>query len=132
MARLQRTVVPGQALHIMQLGNNRQAVFFAEKKYRFYLGALGRTWARGGKTGCRIHAYVLMSNVHLLVTPQSEEGPSRLMQSVGRSYVKYVNAVYRRSGTSWEGRFKSALIDSERYLLVCSRYVELNPCELED
>lgn len=125
MARLQRIVVPGQALHIVQRGNNRQAVFFAEEDYRFYLDALGRA---AENTGCRIHAYVLMSNhVHLLVTPQSEEGPARLMQSVGRSYVRYVNAAYRRSGTLWEGRFKSALIDSERYLLVCSRYIELNP-----
>ena len=125
MARLQRIVVPGQALHIVQRGNNRQAVFFAEEDYLFYLDSLGRA---AENTGCQIHAYVLMSNhVHLLVTPQSEEGPSRLMQSVGRSYVRYVNAAYRRSGTLWEGRFKSALIDSERYLLVCSRYIELNP-----
>ena len=125
MARLPKIVVPGQALHIVQRGNNRQAIFFAEDDYRFYLEALGQS-AR--KTECQIHVYVLMTNhVHLLMTPQSKEGPSRLMQSVGRSYVRYVNATYGRSGTLWEGRFKSALVDSEECFLVCSRYVELNP-----
>ena len=129
MARLPRIVVPGQALHIVQRGNNRQAIFFAEDDYRFYLEALGQS-AR--KTECQIHVYVLMTNhVHLLMTPQSKEGPSRLMQSVGRSYVRYVNATYGRSGTLWEGRFKSALVDSEEYFLVCSRYVELNPVRAE-
>lgn len=125
MARLQRIVVPGQALHIIQRGNNRQAVFFAEEDYRFYLESLERA---AETTDCRVHAYVLMTNhVHLLVTPHHEDGPSRLMQSVGGIYVRYVNGVYRRSGTLWEGRFKSALINSERYLLTCSRYIELNP-----
>ena len=69
----------------------------------------------------------MTNHVHLMMTPQSEEGPSRLMQSVGRSYVRYVNSTYGRSGTLWEGRFKSALINSEEYFLVCSRYIELNP-----
>lgn len=78
--------------------------------------------------GCRIHAYVLMTNhVHLLLTPTSAESPSAVLQSVGRRYVRHINHVYRCSGTLWEGRFKSSLIDSERYLLVCSRYIELNP-----
>lgn len=72
--------------------------------------------------------YVLMTNhVHLLLTPESAQAPSLLLQSVGRRYVRYVNHVYRRSGTLWEGRYKSTLIDSDRYLLTCSRYIELNP-----
>ena len=81
-----------------------------------------------GRYQCAIHAYVLMTNhVHLLATPSTPEGPSRMMQSVGRRYVRYMNGTYRRTGTLWEGRYKSALIDSDRYLLTCSRYIELNP-----
>jgi putative transposase len=69
----------------------------------------------------------MTNHVHLLLTPESSESPSAVLQSVGRRYVRYINHVYRRTGTLWEGRFKSSLIDSERYLLVCSRYIELNP-----
>ena len=125
MARLPRIVIPGQALHLIQRGNNRQATFYADKDYRFYLECLQDASAHHG---CAIHAYVLMTNhVHLLLTPRAERAASLLMQSVGRRYVRYVNHAYQRSGTLWEGRFKSTLIDSERYLLTCSRYIELNP-----
>jgi len=125
MARLPRIVVPGQALHIVQRGNNRQPCFFADDDYRYYLDCLTEAAARYGG---QVHAYVLMTNhVHLLLTPQSPETPSMLLQSIGRRYVRYVNQLYRRSGTLWEGRYKSALIDSDRYLLTCSRYIELNP-----
>lgn len=125
MARPPRIVVPGQALHLVQRGNNRQACFFADDDYRFYLDSLRNA---ATQYGCRIHAYVLMTNhVHVLLTPEAVEAPSQALQSVGRRYVRYINAVYRRSGTLWEGRFKSTLIDSERYLLTCSRYIELNP-----
>ncbi len=125
MARLPRIVMPEQPLHIIQRGNNRAPCFFADEDYRFYLDSLKDAATR---YGCRIHAYVLMTNhVHLLLTPEAVESPSALLQSVGRRYVRYVNHAYRRSGTLWEGRFKSSLIDSERYLLVCSRYIELNP-----
>ncbi len=125
MARLPRIIVPGQALHIIQRGNNRQACFFADDDYHFYLDSLTEAATRFGG---HVHAYVLMTNhVHLLLTPESPETPSTLLQSVGRRYVRYVNQAYRRSGTLWEGRYKSALIDSDRYLLTCSRYIELNP-----
>src|SRR3989344_2182750 len=125
MARLPRIVIPEQPLHIIQRGNNRLPCFFADEDYRFYLDSLKEASTR---YGCRVHAYVLMTNhVHLLLTPESVESPSAALQSVGRRYVRYINHTYRRSGTLWEGRFKSALIDSERYLLVCSRYIELNP-----
>jgi len=118
-------VVPGQALHVIQRGNNRQAVFFADSDYRYYHEIL---LAAAEQYVCSVHAYVFMTNhVHLLLTPQTDWGPSRMMQSVGRRYVRYVNGVYQRSGTLWEGRFKSAIIDSESYLLTCSRYIELNP-----
>ncbi len=125
MARLPRLVIPGQALHLIQRGNNREPCFFADDDYRFYLDSLENAAQR---YGCRLHAYVLMTNhVHLLLTPESVESPSVVLQSVGRRYVRYINQVYRRTGTLWEGRYKSALIDSDRYLLTCSRYIELNP-----
>ncbi len=125
MARRPRHVVPGQALHLIQRGNNRQAIFFADGDYQFYYEALQDAAHR---YQCAVHAYVFMTNhVHLLLTPSSEDGPSRVMQSVGRRYVRYVNTAYRRTGTLWEGRFKSAIVDSERYLLVCSHYIEMNP-----
>lgn len=120
-----RIIVPGQALHVIQRGNNRQAVLFADEDYQKYLEVLAEN---AQSTGCQLHAYVLMTNhIHLLLTSESEESVSRLIQGIGRKYVRYINEVYRRSGTLWEGRFKSALIDSDRYLLTCSRYIELNP-----
>ncbi len=69
----------------------------------------------------------MTNHVHLLVTPETSQSVASALQAVGRSYVRYVNSEYGRSGTLWEGRYKSALVDSERYLLACSRYIELNP-----
>lgn len=111
--------------HLVQRGVNREPCFFAEEDYHCYLHWLAEAavdWR------CGIHAYVLMTNhVHLLMTPETPDGPAKLMQSVGRRYVQYINRVYRRSGTLWEGRFKSSAIQSESYLLQCQRYIELNP-----
>jgi len=115
----------GVPQHLIQRGNNRAACFFAEDDYRFYLDCLGEA---AQKTGCDLHAYVLMTNhVHLLVTPAEQDSLARLMQSVGRRYVQYVNYTYQRTGTLWEGRYKASLVDAERYFLTCSRYIELNP-----
>jgi putative transposase len=125
MARLPRIVVPGQALHIVQRGNNRHPTFFSNMDYQFYLDSLA---VSAECYGCAIHAYVLMTNhVHLLLTPEAKESPSRCLQALGRKYVRYINGTYQRTGTLWEGRFKSALIDSDNYLLTCYRYIELNP-----
>jgi len=125
MPRRQRIVIPDIPLHIVQRGNNRQAVFFSDEDYRVYLDTLGEAAA---EHGCDIHAYVLMTNhVHILLTPRNKEAPARLMQALGRKYVRYINKMYRRTGTLWEGRYKSAMVDSENYLLACSRYIELNP-----
>ena len=125
MTRLPRNVLPGVPQHVIQRGNNRQDVFFAASDHRLYLDSLQQAAER---YSCAIHSYVLMSNhVHLLVTPNSEEGLSRLMQSVGRRYVRHINTTYHRTGTLWEGRFRSAMIDTERYLLTCMCYIELNP-----
>jgi len=125
MARMPRIVVPGQALHVIQRGNNRQPVFYRDEDYHIYLETLQQAAV---SRGCAIHAYALMTNhVHLLLTPEQTEGPSRMIQAIGRRYVRYVNGRYGRTGTLWEGRFKSALISAERYLLTCARYIELNP-----
>ncbi|MDN5848444.1 MAG: transposase [Nitrococcus sp.] len=125
MARLPRFVLPGQPQHVIQRGNNREAVFGTVADYRFYLEKLQ---AAAEKHRCEIHAYVLMTNhVHLLLTPHKEDGIGKLMQTLGRYYVQYYNHCYQRTGTLWEGRYKATLIDTECYLLTCMRYIELNP-----
>ena len=125
MARLPRLVIPGQPQHVIVRGNNRSDIFCAEADYRFYLDKLK---SAAEKHGCRLHAYALMTNhVHLLITPESEESIGKSLQTLGRHYVQYFNYTYKRTGTLWEGRYKSTLIDSESYLLTCMRYIELNP-----
>ncbi len=125
MPRRPRVTLPNTPLHIIQRGNNRQACFIAEEDYCFYLDWL-KEYA--GKTGCSIHAYVLMTNhVHLLLSSATSDGPGALMKALGQRYVQYVNRTYRRSGTLWEGRFRSCLTQEESYLLACQRYIELNP-----
>jgi putative transposase len=120
-----RIVLAGQAHHIIQRGNNRQAIFFTDEDRRVFLDKLGEAL---GKEGCALHAYVLMTNhIHLLITPETDDGIGRLLQSVGRGYVGYVNRTYRRSGTLFEGRFKSTIVDAEGYVLACYRYIEANP-----
>jgi len=130
MARLPRFVLPGHPQHVIQRGNNRQVIFCVEDDYQFYLEKL---CAAAKKHSCQIHAYVLMTNhVHLLVTPQFENGISKMMQMLGRYYVQYFNFRYKRTGTLWEGRYKASLIDTDRYLLSCMRYIELNPVRAKD
>lgn len=125
MARLPRISPVDVPVHLIQRGNNRQRCFDADADYAAYLG-----WLAGYAKRCHVevHAWVLMSNhVHLLCTPRSEGALSRMMQSMGRSYVRYFNRQYERSGTLWEGRYKSCLIQEDRYLLEVYRYIELNP-----
>ncbi|MDE1894659.1 MAG: transposase [Pseudomonadota bacterium] len=125
MPRQRRLDLPGIPQHVIQRGNNRQPCFLREQDYRCYLSQLDEA-ARTQR--CRVHAYVLMTNhVHLLMTPETAGAVARTMQSLGRRYVGYFNASYRRSGTLWEGRYKACLVDSECYLLACYRYIELNP-----
>jgi putative transposase len=125
MARMPRVTCPGLPHHIIQRGNNRSATFFADDDYHAYLKWLGEAMQQ---YGCRLHAYVLMTNhVHLLMTPETESSISQTLQSLGRRYVRYINGAYDRSGTLWEGRYKSSVVQSERYLLACYRYIELNP-----
>lgn len=125
MARLPRYELPGVPQHVIQRGNNRQAIFAAEGDYRAYLRWLK---AAADEHGVKIHAYVLMTNhVHLLVTPGEPGAIGRVLQSLGRRYVQYFNYTYGRTGTLWEGRYRATVIDAERYFFTCSRYIELNP-----
>ena len=125
MARLARLTVPGHPYHVIQRGNNRQAIFVSIADRQVLLGLLMDS---ASKFGVAVHAYVLMGNhFHLLVTPQSVDALPLMMQSVGRRYVRYFNDTQGRTGTLWEGRYKSALIQTERYLLACMVYFDLNP-----
>jgi putative transposase len=125
MARLPRFYIPGAALHVVQRGNNREAIFASSADFQFFYACLMRA-ARAQRAA--IHAYVFMTNhVHLIVTPASASCVPKMMQSVGRVYVAYFNQLHRRTGTLWEGRYKAAIIEDEVYLLSCMRYVELNP-----
>jgi len=125
MPRLPRFVLPGHPQHVIVRGNNREPIFCADEDYQFYLEKLKQACE---KHQCDVHAYVLMTNhVHLLITPHTEQGIGKAMQMLGRYYVQYFNHAYQLTGTLWEGRYKSTLVDSERYLLTCYRYIELNP-----
>ena len=125
MPHMPRLVHAGVPLHVVQRGNNRTITFHSVGDLQRYREILHHA---SGRFGCVIHAYVLMTNhVHLLITPEDRSGPSRMMQLIGRKFVRYVNRRIHRTGTLWEGRFRSSLINSERYFLACSRYIELNP-----
>ncbi|MBA4215408.1 MAG: transposase [Polaromonas sp.] len=125
MARLPRLTVPGYPHHVIQRGNNRQPIFASDSDRQRLLALLAEYAV---EFGVAIHAYVLMGNhFHLLATPSTTEGLPRMMQAVGRRYVRYFNDRQGRSGTLWEGRYRSTLIETERYLLVCMAYIDLNP-----
>lgn len=125
MPRQARVTVAGMPLHVIHRGNNRSACFVADADRSFYLFHLDRGLTR---FGCALHAYCLMTNhVHLLLTPSTDQGCGQLMKYVGQLYAHYVNRTYSRTGSLWEGRFRSCLVQSENYLLACYRYIELNP-----
>lgn len=125
MPRKPRFNLPGIPQHIIQRGNNRAPCFFNEPDYWQYLDDLK---VSAEKYQCVVHGYVLMTNhVHLLASPSETYSISQMMQALGRRYVYFINQKYGRTGTLWEGRYKSCLVDSEAYLLSCMRYIELNP-----
>lgn len=125
MARPARLIVPGVAVHVIQRGNNRSACFQQDSDYLTYLGYL-RHMAL--KYSCVVHAYCLMTNhVHLLLTPSTAGACALLMRDIGRCYVRCFNRRYARTGTLWEGRFRSCISESAQYVLACYRYIELNP-----
>ncbi len=125
MVRLARLCPPGFPQHIIQRGNNRQPCFGSDKDIGAYANWLAMS---ADRYGVHIHAWVFMTNhVHLLATPFQEFSVSRMMQFVGRHYVRYYNRAHQRTGTLWEGRFKSCLVQQDVYLLNCYRYIEMNP-----
>lgn len=125
MARLARLTVPGYPHHVIQRGNNRQPIFASADDHRFMLVLLADNAL---KFGVQVHAYVLMGNhFHLLATPETATSLPQMMQAVGRRYVRYFNDRQGRTGTLWEGRYRSTLIETDRYLLVCMAYIDLNP-----
>ena len=125
MARLPRLTLAGYPHHVIQRGNNRQAIFVTVADYQYLLGLIEEN---AKKFEVDVHAYVLMTNhFHLLATPQTDNALPLLMQAVGRSYVRYFNDSQRRTGSLWEGRYRSTLIETDRYLLACMAYIDLNP-----
>jgi putative transposase len=125
MARQPRSILPGYPLHIVQRGNDRSDCFRRDGDYMLYLLHLREL---ADKLGCEVHAYCLMTNhVHLLLTPPSGDACAVLMRNLGQRYVSRFNRSYQRTGTLWEGRFRSFLVDSTGYLLACYRYIEQNP-----
>lgn len=125
MPRHARLMLPDIPVHIVQRGNNRAACFFADADYAFYLFHLEKLARR---FDCVVHAWCLMTNhAHLLLTPGAAESCGLLMKHLGQLYVQYVNRIHQRTGTLWEGRFRSCLAQTEDYVLACYRYIELNP-----
>ena len=125
MPRRARLSIAGIPWHIMHRGNNRSPCFFRPDDYRHYLRILSE---QAILHACAIHAYVLMTNhVHLLITPAQRESTANMMKLVAQYHTQYINRTYERSGTLWEGRFKSCLSREESYILTCYRYIELNP-----
>src|SRR5262245_55096917 len=125
MPRGPRVIIPQIALHVVQRGHDRRSCFQKDTDYLVYLSCLRELLAT---TSCALHAYCLMTNhVHLLLTPPTSSACASLMRNVGQRYVQYFNRCYQRSGTLWEGRFRSCLVDSAQYVIACHRYIELNP-----
>lgn len=125
MSNPRRRIIPGVPLHITQRGVDRCPTFLTEEDFAYYLWVLCATSVAAN---CQVHAYVLMTNhVHLLLTPVDASGPARLMRALGVRYVRYFNQRYGRTGTLWEGRFRSAPVETDAYFFACSRYIERNP-----
>ena len=125
MPRQPRLVIPGYPHHVILRGNNRSAIFNKNEDRRFFIKYLNEAKE---KTKSKIYSYCLMTNhVHLIIAPSIERGLGYMIQSLGRQYVQYINQTYKRTGTLWEGRFKSSLISNDEYLIACSIYIESNP-----
>jgi len=127
MLRRPRMYIPGFPYHIVQRGNNRKVCFLVQENFAFYLELWKKISARYGVS---VHAYCLMTNhIHFLVTPATSEAISDAIKVTGNRYAYCFNKQLNRTGTLWEGRHKASLIQSERYLLTCYRYIELNPVQ---
>jgi len=125
VARLSRLSFAGLPHHIIQRGHNGQAVFLALADYQFMLDLL-QQYAR--EFGVAVHSYALLpDHFHLLLTPQNAEGVPKMLQAVGRRYVRYFNDAQKRSGTLWDGRYRCTVLQPERFLLACMAHCDLNP-----
>lgn len=125
MARQPRLSLAGYQHHIIQRGNNRQVIFMDVADRQFFLDLLEE---HSKQFAIAIHSYVLMDNhIHVLATPGTAEALPGMMQAVGRRYVRHFNDRHHRTGTLWDGRYKSTLVQSESYLLTCMAYLDLNP-----
>ncbi len=125
MPRRARMYLPGYAYHVVQRGNNREATFIQPQDFELYLDLWQACCKRYQVS---VHAYCLMTNhIHFLATPQQSPSLSNTLKVVGSRYAYYVNKTYNRTGTLWEGRHKSSLVQNSCYLLSCYRYIELNP-----
>lgn len=125
MPRRARLIIPDVPVHLIQRGHNKHQCFFAQRDFRLYLRWLEEF---SNDADCSIHAYVLMTNhVHISATPHSHDSLSKMMKAVNQRYVAYINKAYNRTGTLWEGRFKSCLMQDVNYIITCQRYIELNP-----
>lgn len=125
MPRRARIVIPRVPVHLIQRGHNRRACFLEEEDFEYYLHWLEYF---ATKFGCEVHAYVLMHNhVHIAATPHERDALANLMKSLNQRFVAHINKCHERTGTLWEGRFKSCLILDPDYFLTCMRYIELNP-----
>jgi putative transposase len=126
MPRQARVIIPNTPHHIVQRGHNRQVVFTSDDDFSFYKENLTHYKE---EFGCKVYAYCFMSNhVHLLIDPGDEpESISLTIKRVAGRQTRYVNKLKKRTGSLWEGRFKSSVVSTQEYLLVCCRYIELNP-----
>ncbi len=125
MPRHARFLIPGVATHVIQRGNNRSQCFYQDTDYAYFLKHLEK---QASQHGCAIHAYCLMTNhIHLLLTPKRRDSLGGLMKALGQRYAQYVNRTYERTGTLWEGRYRSGMMKDEAHVLCCYRYIELNP-----
>ena len=128
MARLPRLTLPGHLHHVIQRGNNRQPIFQDGEDFHTMLALLADNALQHAVA---VHAYVLMDNhFHLLVTPATADGLPKMMQAVGRRYVQYFNRRHARTGTLWEGRYRSTVLQADKYLLPCMVYLDLHPVRL--
>jgi putative transposase len=120
-----RLVVPNLPHFVSQYGNNKQDVFLDEEDYTMFAGWLKEAAVR---FSVDIHAYALLPNhVRLLLTPTTVDGLARFMQWLGRHYVPFFNQKYGRTGTLWEGRYRTSVVEAPRYVLLCSHYIEGAP-----
>jgi putative transposase len=125
MSRRARVSLPGHSLHLTQRGNNRSVCFNCDEDCLLYLDILS---SQAKKYECAVHAWCLMSNhVHFLVTPENSDSLALMMKGLGQRYVQYFNRTYGRSGTLWEGRYRSCLLHEKNYILRCQQYIEMNP-----